>query len=194
MYSPAQSNNSLLVFLHGSGEVGENIESLKNDGGFAAHIANGTDFNSYVLMPQLSSGSWLDGNNPQKLRELIDKTASEYGIDRSRIHIAGFSMGANQISDVVEVNPGLFASATVITNSSYGATNEMKRIPVRIYYGQDDTDNNSGAKSLYDELKNAGGQVEIYSYPNQSHANTVGRVIEDASSNYMDWILSQKRD
>jgi predicted esterase len=194
MYSPAQSNGSLLVFLHGSGEVGGNIESLKNDGGFAAHIANGYDFNSYILMPQLSSGSWLDGNNPQKLRELIDKTASEYNIDRSRIHIAGFSMGANQLPDIVEANPGLFASATVMTNAWYGSTEEMKRIPVRIYYGQDDTSNNGGAVPLYNELKNAGGQVEIISYPNQWHANTIGRVIEDTVSNYMDWILSQKRN
>lgn len=195
MYTPEKSNGSLVVFLHGSGEIGTNVEKLKNDGGFAAHIANGSNYNSYVLMPQLPSGNWLEGDNPtQKLRALIDKTVAENNIDRSRIHIVGFSMGANQLPDVVENNPGLFASATIITNAWYGRTNELKRMPVRIYYGRDDTANNGGAQPLYNELHNAGSQVEIYSYSNQWHANTVGRVLDDQETNFMDWIMRQQRD
>lgn len=191
-YIPEETNGSLIAFLHGSGEIGSSLESLKNDKGYAYEAANGKKFKSYMILPQLPSGDWTSGGNAQKFGRLVNKILQENPqIDKSRVHISGFSMGANQLPDVVEANPGMFASAGIFTNAWSGKTGELQKIPTRIFYGEADTSNNQGAVPLFNQLQAAGANVQIDSFPGQTHAGMVGKVIND--SDYLDWILRQKR-
>lgn len=194
LYVPknVNSNKPLIVYMHGNYNQGHNLSKLLEDGGFAAHIKNGAEYNSYILMPQLPSGTWLD--NESTLMALIEQVITEHGIDRNRICISGFSMGANSVPYIVNNHPNYFASAVIMSIQYYSPAhvNTLKNIPTRIYYGESDQ-YASSCQPLYNALNAAGGKVEIFAYQNQGHAYLPKRILEDTDSNVMAWILSQKR-
>ena len=66
LYVPevVDSKKPLMVFMHGNYTQGHDLNKLLVDGGFAAHLKNGTKYKTYVLMPQLPSGDWI-GNMPK---------------------------------------------------------------------------------------------------------------------------------
>ena len=195
LYIPqtVDSNKPLIVFLHGNYNQGHDLNKLYVDGGYAAHIKNGTQYPSYILMPLLPSGSW-SGNNETTLMQLIEKTVEENGIDRRRISLQGFSMGANQTPNIVYNHPDYFASEVIMSIQWFNSNqiSVLKNIPTRIYYGTADP-YAGGCVSMYNTLKNAGGNVDIFSYQGQGHAYLPKRVLDDTDSNVINWILSQSR-
>lgn len=196
LYVPqsVDSNKPLIVFLHGNYNQGHNLNKLYEDGGYAAHIKNGTQYPAYILMPLLPSGSWTSGSNTKTLMDLIEKTVNENGIDRRRISLQGFSMGANETPAIVSSHPGYFASEVIMSIQWYSPNylSELKNVPTRIYYGESDPYAGS-CRPLYNALKNVGGDVEIYSYPGQGHAYLPRNVLNDTNSNVINWILSKSR-
>lgn len=196
LYVPqnVDSNKPLIVFLHGNYNQGHNLNKLYEDGGYAAHIKNGTQYPAYILMPLLPSGSWTSGSNTQTLMELIEKTVNENGIDRRRISLQGFSMGANETPTIVSSHPDYFASEVIMSIQWFnpGQVSVLKNVPTRIYYGVKDPYATS-CDDMYSALKNAGGDVEIYSYPDQGHPYLPQRVLDDTNSNVINWILSKSR-
>ena len=194
LYIPknVNSNKPLIIYMHGNGDQGHNLEKLKGDGGFAAHLANGTEYPAYVLLPQLPSGSWPD--NETTFFNLIENVITTHGIDRDRISISGFSMGANGLPTIVMHHPNYFASAVVMSTGGYvpAAVNVLKTVPTRIYYGVNDTFASS-CVPLYNQLKAAGGEVEIYKYQNQGHPFLPKRILDDTDTNVIGWMLSKRR-
>ena len=79
----------LLVFLHGSGERGSDIEKVKVHGPFK-YLKN-NELDSYVLAPQCPENEYWDA---EVLYKLIQKVQKENNIDPSRIYLTGLSMGA----------------------------------------------------------------------------------------------------
>lgn len=197
LYIPqnVDSNKPLIIFLHGNYNQGHDLNKLYVDGGYAAHIKNGTQYPAYILMPLLPSGSWTSGSNTKTLMELIEKTVNENGIDRRRISISGFSMGANETPAIVTANPNYFASEVIMSIQWFSPNYipVIKNVPTRIYYGTADP-YAGGCQSLYNTLRNAGGEVEIFSYPGQGHAYLPKRVLDDTNSNVINWILSKSRN
>ena len=196
LYVPqnVDSNKPLIVFLHGNYTQGNNLNNLLTDGGYAAHLKNGVQYPAYILLPQLPSGSWTSGDNQQKLMNLIEKIVNENGIDRRRISLSGFSMGANETPAIVSSHPNYFASEVIMSIQWYSPSyiSVLKDVPTRIYYG--DADPYSGScQPLYNALKNAGGDVEIFSYSGHGHAYLPKTVLDDTNSNLIDWILSKSR-
>ena len=87
----------LIVWLHGSGEVGATKGAFLREG--LPYVLNNwtlKPFGAVVLCPQLmiEDDIWARNENVEKLMALIDKVVSENNIDRSRIILSGHSLGA----------------------------------------------------------------------------------------------------
>ena len=79
----------LLVFLHGSGESGTDLEKVKMHGP-PKLIAAGKRFPFIVISPQAKRSS---GWEPENLYNLISSIKQNYRVDPSRIYLTGLSMG-----------------------------------------------------------------------------------------------------
>ena len=209
LYIPKKVDYSkaLIVFLHGSGEVGNNLSKLDSDRGFSYQIKKGMEFNCYVLLPQTKSG-W---DNTTQLKNLIDKIVQENGIDNKRINLVGFSMGANYLPTVAKNIPHYFASVSAISISkkySYIITEPFEDVATYFFTGGSPTkiaDGHSNlGKPFYDALTAKGYKTNHKYYPGQGHPGFVEKVLTDENFNddnntnknykkWEDWVLDQRR-
>lgn len=204
LYVPkiVDGSKALVVFLHGSGEVGSNISKLDGDHGFSYLIKNGMEFNCYILLPQTKSG-WDD---TASLKELIDYEVEHNGIDKKRINLIGFSMGANYLPQVAENIPHYFASVSAISISpQYSSIKTKPFEDVATYFFEGDNDGHSRlGKPYYDKLNSLGYNTNYKLYKNQTHFEFVTNVLKDTNFNdenntnktyrtFMDWVLDQRR-
>src|SRR6478735_12680949 len=118
----------LILQLHGSGAIGTDNE------GQIGPFSNGwllpamrSSYAAFVLVPQFSARTveYPAVAEPALLRStptpllasayaLVEKIAGEFPIDRSRIYVVGFSMGASSALQALIARPDLFAAAMAI--------------------------------------------------------------------------------
>ena len=191
--SAKTSEKPLVIFLHGSGEVGTNIKSLNNYG-FAKYIKNGANYDTYILIPQLSSGKWRTESNRNKLMALVKKTVDENKIDTERISIIGFSLGSEPIDELININPNYFSATVLLAPCGYSSSqaNIFKNIPIKIFAGSQDTKwgNSQDTKSFVDALKKINNDVEFVVFDNKPH-NIVNLALSDGK--VLNWIIEKKK-
>lgn len=149
VYTPAGYNNGntnkypLIIFLHGQGEIGNDIAAVLNTG-LPAMINNGQNMDCLVMAPQLASGynTWL----PAFTKQAYDWMVANYRVDLTRVYVTGLSLGASGTSDFVDQNSTLVAAYTVAsgtysTNSTY--LNNKVNIPSWYHHGDNDTTQNT---------------------------------------------------
>jgi predicted peptidase len=84
-----QESWPLLLFLHGSGERGDDLEHVKVHGP-PKLISKGKEFPFIVVSPQCpKERRW----EPIELVALLDDLSSKYKVDQDRICVTGLSMG-----------------------------------------------------------------------------------------------------
>lgn len=103
MYLPPGYNDSgsypLLIFLHGLGEVGDNLNLVAKHGPLKHVGEEWWHYDFVVIGPQVPSGNSWSRNT---LKQLYDKVKTEYqGIDQKRVYITGLSMGGNGVNSVM---------------------------------------------------------------------------------------------
>ena len=84
----AKGKLPLIVFLHGSGERGTNLEIVKAHSPFT--YKNLIKEPVAILAPQCPENMWWD---TQAIYYLIKEIVQKYKIDESRIYLTGLSMG-----------------------------------------------------------------------------------------------------
>ncbi len=84
-----QESWPVLLFLHGSGERGNDLEKVKIHGP-AKLIEQGKEFPFIVVSPQCPEGYWWE---PIELVALLDEISCNYKVDNKRVYVTGLSMG-----------------------------------------------------------------------------------------------------
>jgi predicted peptidase len=79
----------LMLFLHGAGERGTNLDQVARHGP-PRIVERQPDFPFIVVSPQCSPGQWWQ-NEP--LLALLDHIQDQHPVDPSRIYLTGLSMG-----------------------------------------------------------------------------------------------------
>ena len=177
----------LVVFLHGSGERGtQNHEQIKNGVHAFCEQSVREKHPCYLLAPQcppdarwaLSKNEWpnLYSETPavpgQMVLELIDKMLAENpNIHRSRIYIAGLSMGGFGTFDLLMRRPGLFAGAVAICGGGDPRYAEkIKNIPIWAFHGTlDEVVPPRCSRAIVEEVKKSGGNVRYTEYSTMGH-------------------------
>ncbi|MHC5540812.1 carboxylesterase family protein, partial [Singulisphaera rosea] len=87
-YSWSTKRWPLILFLHGAGTIGHDVQKLRQDG--LARRAEETGTLPFVIVaPQSPSGGW----SIEVLDDLLDQVLARYRIDPDRVCLTGSSMG-----------------------------------------------------------------------------------------------------
>lgn len=183
----------LMLFLHGAGERGENIEKVAVHGP-PMQIKKGRDFPAYVVSPQCPQKNWWSGGNMVKqLDELITMICTEYPIDTSRIYITGLSMGGMGTNAMVQTYPQRFAAAVPICGrGDISKADRMVNVPMWYFHGlADRTVKPEGSTEMVEAIKKAGGQkVKLTTYPGVGH-NSWSRTYDN--EDVYKWLFAQRK-
>jgi predicted peptidase len=169
----------LLLFLHGAGERGDDLEVVKKHGP-PKKIAAGEQFPFIVVSPQCPKD---DRWQPAALSELLDDLAKNYKVDQDRIYVTGLSMAHS---------PGRFAAIVPICGGGDPErAKDISHIPVWVFHGAKDTAVSlKRSEDMVEALKAAGGSPKFTVYPEAGHDSWT------ESYNNPDlykWLLQQKR-
>jgi predicted peptidase len=127
----------LLVFLHGAGERGDDLNLLKKHGP-PKLIAAGKEFEAIVVCPQVPTGEFW---NPHGVKALVDEVRKSHRVDESRIYLTGISMGGFGTFDTIAAYPGVFAAAAPICGGAginVVKFAPLKDMPIWIFHGAKD--------------------------------------------------------
>lgn len=180
----------MVLFLHGGGEGGNNLDAVKKHG-LPKLIAAGRQFPFFVVAPQNPSKTqfWDD----QKLIQLIDELVADHPIDSSRIYLTGLSRGGYGAWRLAIQNPNRFAAVLPISGGGpLPYVKRLKDVPIWIFHGEQDPVIPVGeSQRLNEALLQAGGNVKLTTYADAQH--DAWTQTYDNPEIY-DWMLNQKRD
>lgn len=190
----------LLVWLHGSGEVGSNGATFVN-AGLPAVLKNWKldGFNAYIICPHLTNGyggSWSNTKSLNNLNSLLDKFIKENKIDTDKIMLSGHSMGGLGSMYVAYHSPNRYSALAVLSGYNPGVDLSGIKIPTVGYVGTTGAGEDSSSYSFtINRFKPVFGDANTF-VRNTSHG-ALPRVVytEDANkdnkSDLMEWMLSQ---
>lgn len=165
-----------ILFLHGAGERGDDIDKVTVHG--PPMIAkNKPDFPFIVISPQCPVGErW----RPEVLLALLDHVASRYAVDEKRIYLTGLSMGGYGSWDLAVRHTERFAAVAPICGG--GVTidillarrvkdHSLKSLPVWAFHGgKDTTVPVSESERMVEALKAIGNEnVKLTIYAEAGH-------------------------
>lgn len=181
----------LLIFLHGSGEKGTDIEKVKIHGPFKYLKVHKLD--AYVLAPQCPENEEWDA---EVLYRLILKIQKENNIDSDRIYVTGLSLGGWGTWNLAFAHPDMFAAIVPISGFvdliQLEQTCKIAKIPTRIFHGlMDDVVNIDYAITIYKELKKCNSNVELTIFDDAGH-DSWSRVYDNQE--IYDWMFKQVRN
>ena len=181
----------LIVFLHGSGERGNDLEKVKVHGPLKYTKAHSLD--AYILAPQCPEMEYWDA---EILYRLIQKIEKENHIDPQRIYLTGLSMGGWGAWNLAFAHPEMFASLVPICGFVDRVPMiencKIATLPTRIFHGLlDDVVNVDYAITIYKKLKSCEhANVQLTIFDDANH-DSWSRVYDNPE--IYDWMLAQKR-
>ncbi|MFV8325022.1 prolyl oligopeptidase family serine peptidase [Flavobacterium sp. ZS1P14] len=190
LHIPADTKEKkpLLIFLHGSGEKGTDIEKVKVHGPFK--YINTHELDAYILAPQCPENEYWD---EEVLHRLILKIQKENNIDANRIYLTGLSMGGWGAWNLAFAHPETFAAlvpiAGFVDRVPMIEDCKIKNIPTRIFHGLlDDVVNVDYAITIYKKLKKCNANVELTIFDDAGH-DSWSRVYDNQE--IYDWMFKQ---
>jgi predicted peptidase len=157
----------LIVFLHGSGERGTDLNRVKVHGP-PKLVDKDPTFQFMVLSPQCPTGQrW----NSMVLNALLDEIEAKYAIDRDRIYLTGLSLGGFGTWDWAMAEPNRFAAiAPICGRGEVRGAKRIKQIPAWVFHGdKDEAVPLKDSKDMVEALEKAGGKPKLTIYPDTGH-------------------------
>ncbi len=168
-YSAKGKKTPLMLFLHGAGERGNDLEKVKKWGPPKV-LENGGKIPFVVVAPQCPKGQYWD---IYLLKDLLDKIVSSYNIDESRIYLTGLSMGGFGTWHLAAMFPDYFAAIAPVCGggNKHLVKRALKEKPIWVFHGKKDkTVAESESAELVKALKEAGSDVKYTVLPEGDHA------------------------
>ena len=186
----------VLVYMHGSGEVGASQDALLKVG-LDPIIRNWNleDFNGYILCPQLTgkynAGSWNNSTAEGYLRDLINDFQQNHAVDKNNIAVAGYSLGGMGSLYMAKHMEDVFSKAAVISGYNVYIDTKDINIPIIGYVGENEDPKHM--KSLF-----ANNLGEEYLVTLQAHhGNAQEKVFtrdenNNGRSDIIEWLFNDK--
>jgi predicted peptidase len=200
----------LVIFLHGSGERGNDNEAQLKWG--VQSFASREQMKlhpAFVVAPQCPEGeSWSNflidetkgtitlqdqaANAMELLIQLVHQLIQDFPVDTNRIYITGLSMGGFGTFDAMARYPDLFAAAVPVCGGGDPATAPIiKDIPTWIFHGAEDTSvDPQYSVNMLQALIDAGAHPGFTYYPEVGHFSWIA-AYEDALM--LEWLFRQQK-
>ncbi len=189
-YGKAGRKWPLMVFLHGAGERGDDLELVALHGP-PKLIAQGRQFPFIVVSPQCPKDAWWPGEL-DALKALLGHLIATHAVDEDRIYLTGLSMGGFGAWAWAVDEPDRFAALVPICGR--GDPEKVSRIthlPVWVFHGaKDQTVPLEASQEMVDALKAAGAEPKFTVYPEAGHDSWTATY---ESQELYDWLLEQRR-
>ena len=188
-YSATGDASPLLLFLHGSGERGNDLEKVKAWGP-PQLIAGGKKLPFIVVSPQCPLGqSW----DIYILKQLLDNLIKTYNVDKSRIYLTGLSMGGFGTWALATAFPDYFAAIVPICGGGDPqAAYRIKYIPCQVFHGKkDQAVPEQRSAEMVEALKKLGADVKYTVLPEGDHQASWIYAYNEAD--LWNWFLSHKK-
>ena len=165
----AKSKLPLIVFLHGSGERGANLEMVKAHSPFT--YKNLIKEPVAILAPQCPENTGWD---TQAIYFLIKEIVQKYKIDESRIYLTGLSMGGWGTLKLAGEHPEMFAAVAPVCAPTdrvmLANIHNYKEMNIKIYHGgMDNVVLPENAFNFWMALHPVNPKAELIVFPNDNH-------------------------
>jgi len=214
LHYDASKKYPLVIFLHGSGERGNNNESqLAHGGDLFLQDSIRKNFPAIIVFPQCPLNSFWsnvkivsDSNNRsfvfsadgkptsamESLIGLLSELKHEYKIDAHSIYAGGLSMGGMGTFELVRREPKVFAAAFSICGGADTTTApEIKHTAWWLFHGlKDNVVDPQYSIKMSEALKNAGAEVIFNLYTNDNHNSWDDALAE---KDLLPWLFSHHR-
>ncbi|MFT3902841.1 MAG: prolyl oligopeptidase family serine peptidase [Niabella sp.] len=213
-YNP-QQKYPLVLFLHGSGESGNDNElQLVHGARLFLDEQNRKQYPAIVVFPQNAlNSSWsnmqtvsdekgersfyfVPGGTPSTsmrlLTSLVDNLFKQYKIRRDQVYVMGLSMGGMGTFEIVNRMPGMFAAAVPICGGASTATAaNLKGTAWWVFHGaKDDVVLPKYSEEMVKAMKRNGVNVKFTLYPDANHNSWDSAFAEPG---LLKWLFAQKK-
>lgn len=181
----------VILFLHGSGERGDDGDKQVQVGLGPYLRGNLRDFPALVVFPQSHEGESWEGTTADAAIAALEESIDTYGGDRKRIYLSGISRGGYGTYAVAMAQPGRFAAlvpvcggitvprpqeslhvrATATHAEPFAAAaRRLKSIPTWIFHGAlDDLVPPQQSRRMFAALQEVGGNVRYTEFAEANH-------------------------
>ncbi|MCG2460510.1 prolyl oligopeptidase family serine peptidase [Flavobacteriaceae bacterium F89] len=159
----------ILLFLHGGGESGDRLDSIKKSGP-PKLLAQGKQFPFLILAPQnLHKKQWW---NTRAVIQLLDSIVADNRVDKNRIYLTGLSRGGGAAWEMAVTYPDKFAALAVVCGMApvpY-ASWINRDMPIWVFHGEEDKSIPiSESIAMVAKLRQMGYDVKFTKYPGVGH-------------------------
>ncbi len=157
----------LIIFLHGSGERGHDLNLVKKWGPPSV-VESRPGFQFIVLSPQCPENEWWDVS---LLNAWLDQMMKLYRIDTSRVYLTGISMGGFATWQWASMHPERFAAiAPLCGGGDIQFAFRFKTLPVWAFHGSDDTVvPPKRSTEMVEAIQSIGGPAKLTLYEGVGH-------------------------
>ena len=176
-YDPARAEGwPLILFLHGAGERGADLDLVKKHGP-PKLVETGPDFPFIVVSPQCPADKTWEN---RVLLGLLDEVISTHNVDTNRVYLTGLSMGGYGTWSLGLAQPERFAAIAPICGggerigvllASRAHQKALQSLPVWAFHGaKDPVVPLEESQRMIDALQKVGvTDVKLTVYPEAGH-------------------------
>ncbi len=182
----------VMLFLHGSGERGDDLKLVKVHG--PPKLVDGRpDFPFIVVSPQCpKERSWNGEVQQHVLAELLDSVLTRFAADRERVIVTGLSMGGFGAWTLTARYPARFSAAVPICGGGDpDFAGKLQSVPFWVFHGAKDFGVPLKlSETMVAAVQKAGGSAKLTVYPEAGHDSWTETYHNEA---VYDWLLAQRR-
>lgn len=177
LYRPAADSAAhlpLILFLHGRGESGDDLERVKLYG-LPAALERGDELPALVVAPQCADASDWEAETGN-LGRLLDHVCALERVDAARIYLTGLSMGGRGSWLLALAQPERFAAVACMASRIPFAVrptpdfSPLREMPIWIFHGAlDPIAPLHEAEALEAALRAARADPRVTIYPDADH-------------------------
>jgi len=189
-YEKKQQRWPMILFLHGVGERGSDLNLVKKHGP-PKIIENRKDFPFIVVSPQCPQGQWWT-EKVEVLINLLDDIINRYNVDTERVYLTGLSMGGYGTWTLAAAHPERFAAiAPICGGGERYMADKFRKVSVWAFHGaKDNVVPVAKSEEIVNAINACGGNAKLTVYPNAAHDSWT--VTYDNPELY-DWFLRHRK-
>ena len=187
-YDQSEQVFPLVLFLHGAGERGDDLENLKIHG-IPKLINEGRSFPFISLAPQCpNDGYWDKPEYVSTLISLVKTVMKDTRVDPKRVYGTGLSIGGLGTLAIAIKDPELFSAIIPICGGAdLEKIQRLNKLPMWIFHGdRDDVIPLDNSISIYQSLRSVNENVFLTVYAGVDHDSWTETYEND---DIYDWLL-----